>query len=270
MILDYQNFVTRSGHRGVVNYKSVDQNIDVFNSTSLCPFCKETVTQTVYQKEKLDYPGWLFGSFNEWEEVKQCPICGWWEYKYHNQSDAVDDGIAASDIKIVTSILRQYSESSRSIPIQTLNAAIAEYPEKIYEIHDKKMEELVQSVFSSYYSCNVSLVGKSHDGGKDLIFVESDRPTFVQVKRRISPNKVEAVSGIRELLGATLLADNVKSCIFVSTADHFSLPAQKEAQRAVEKCLVEKYELFDCTHFLNMLQLTKKDIPVSWSPLLTL
>lgn len=42
------------------------------------------------------------------------------------------------------------------------------------------MEELVGSVFSSFYNCEAKIVGKSSDGGVDVILVDSDHPTMVQ------------------------------------------------------------------------------------------
>lgn len=270
MILDYSEYIKRAGSHGVVNFKSSDYNVDLFNEDSICPFCKRKIGRIVYQKQKSDTPEWLFGTFNQMEYVVQCPDCGWWEYRYKNQSDAILDRIRASDLKIVTSVLKKYEDSSKTVPIQMLNKYIFDHPDKIYGISDKKMEELVQSVFSNYYKCHVELVGKSHDGGKDLILVDSNTPSFVQVKRRMSPTKVEAVLGIRELLGATILSDNAKSCIFVTTADHFSKPAQTAAQKAVEKHLVEKFELIDCKSFLNMMTLTRDLVVDIWKSLLTL
>lgn len=270
MVLDYSEYIRRTGNHGVINFKSSDYNVDLFNENSICPFCNKKIDHIVFQKQKSDTPKWLFGTFIQMEYVVQCKDCGWWEYRYMNQSDAIVDGIRASDLEIVTSVLKKYEDSSKTVPIQTLNKYIFNHPDKIYEINDKKMEELVQSVFSDYYNCHVELVGKSHDGGKDLILVDSDAPSFVQVKRRMSPTKVEAVSGIRELLGATILSDNAKSCIFVTTADHFSKPALTAAKKAVEKHLVEKFDLIDCKSFLNMMTITRDSVVDIWRSLLTL
>lgn len=66
----------------------------------------------------------------------------------------------------------QYHEDSLSVPIEVLNDYIYKNPEKIIHIHDKKMEELVGSVFSSFYNCEAKIVGKSSDGGVDVILVE--------------------------------------------------------------------------------------------------
>lgn len=272
MILDYSNYIERNAHRGVVNYSIVDSNSNLFQDVSTCPFCNQIVTKRVYSKSKYDCPAWLRGSFDQFEDVVQCPICGWWEYKYMNSSDAIDDGIRASDLTIVTALLRQYGESDKEIPIATLRKYIEKNPEKIYGIHTSKMEELVKAVFSDFYPhCEVSLVGKSHDGGKDIVIIENDGGCFfVQVKRRTKKEATEGVSFVRELLGASIIEDNVKGCIFVSTADHYSKPSEEYAKKAVEKRLVESFELIDCSRFLTLMDLTKNVAPDIWKKFLTL
>lgn len=190
----------------------------------------------------------MFGTFDEKEIVTQCPICGWWEYVYSNNSDAIIDCIRARNLEIKTAILRKYDVDSKHVPIQILNDYISKKPDRIYSIHHKKMEELVQTIFSNFYNCEVELVGKSHDGGKDLIMINSDRPTIIQVKRRTQADKVEPVSSIRELLGVTLLSES-SSCIFVTTADHFSSMAIEEVEKA------KKYFLLRITSLLIIIDL---------------
>lgn len=166
MIFDYSNYTERHGSQGIVLYKSVETNTDLFAEKAKCPFCEDSHLTTVYSKEKKDYPEWLWGSFDEYETVLRCDKCGWWQYSYQNQSDAVIDGIAASDLLIASATLRIFDTGDKSVPIQVLSQYINEHPDKIYSIHDKAMERLVQSVFRDFYLCDVKLVGKSHDGGK--------------------------------------------------------------------------------------------------------
>jgi len=129
------------------------------------------------------------------------------------------------------------------------------------------MEELVASVFQDFTSCDIKVVGKSHDGGKDLILLDGDKQTFVQVKRRTKNHKVEPVSSIRDLIGASVL-DEADACIFVSTADHFSKPAQQAAHKAVAKKIISSFELVDYHRFVKMLKLQRMDYPRSWELLL--
>lgn len=267
MIFDYSQYIERSGSCGIVLFKSVDRNIDLFAEETECPFCKASDLSAIYTKTKRDAPEWLWGSFDEYETVYRCEKCGWWQYRYDNSSDAIVDGIRASDIRIVSAVLRKFEESDMNVPTQVLSEYIARHPERIYSIHDKAMEKLVQSVFRDFYSCDVELVGKSHDGGKDLIMIDKGEKTFIQVKRRITANKVESVKEIRELLGASYIED-VKSCIFVSTANHYSTEAEKVARKAVETKKYDRFDLIDCKHFLDMMKLTRNEYPETWRELL--
>ncbi|WP_460293783.1 restriction endonuclease [Clostridium tertium] len=269
MILDYSEYIFRKGSQGVVNFKHQENNVDVFYAEKgVCPFCKIKIKNDVFRKS-LRHPNIFEGSFEEWETVIQCPICGWWEHVYQNSSDAMLEGVRFSEIKINTSILRKYDDNSKVVPIKALSEYIKKNPEKIYGIHHKKMEELTQSIFRECYSCDVELVGKSHDGGKDLILINDDKPTIIQVKRRTKKEKAEPVSSIRELLGTTLLHQS-KSCIFVTTADHFSNMAIKEADKAKQLNLVEEFELIDYHRFIDMMQLKKKNNELIWNKLIRL
>jgi restriction system protein len=270
LILDYSDYIYREGADGIENGRFKENNIDLFYSEKgICPFCKIKINNNIFHESRNSYPQWLNGSFQEWESVNKCPICGWWEHIYNNSSDAINDGIRLSEIKIHTAILRQYDVNSKIIGIDILSEYIKKNPDRIYNIHHKKMEELTQAIFKEYYNCEIELVGKSHDGGKDLILINSDQPTIIQVKRRTRANKVESVSSIRELLGATILS-KAKSCIFVTTADHYSPMAIKEANMAMEIKAVEKYELIDYKRFIDILNLHKIVEKVPWKKLITL
>ena len=115
--------------------------------------------------------------------------------------------------------------------------------------------------------CEIKLVGKSHDGGKDLILLNGDSQTFIQVKRRTQADKVEAVSSIRDLIGASVIG-NANACIFVTTADHFSKPAQDAAYAVIKNKTFDSFELVDYHRFVEMLNLQKKNYPNEWQQLL--
>lgn len=268
MILDYSDYIIRKGANGIENGNFKKVNIDLFYAEkSICPFCKVKINNSIYKEERNGYPEWLNGSFSEWETVNKCPICGWWEHSYQNSSDAIMDGIRLSELEIHTSILRKYDEASKNIGIEILRDYIKQNPDKIYKIHHKKMEELTQSILREHFDCEVELVGKSHDGGKDLILVNSDKPTIIQVKRRTRADKVEPVTTIRELLGTTVLAE-ASACLFVTTADHYSPMAIQEANRAIELKIVEKYDLINYHRFISLLNLYTITKEYPWKKLI--
>lgn len=225
---------------------------------------------TVYIIQASKHPEWLWGSFDEYEHVVQCPICGWWEYKYHNHSDAILDGICATDTEYASAIIKKYDDASIDVSVSFLRTYIQKHPDIIYNVDAHKMEELVCSVFSDFYpSCKVKHFGKTRDGGKDGILIDDNgQQTLIQVKRRTNANSTEGVEPLRDLICASVPEDNVNGCIFVSTADHYSAPAKKYVRKVLDKHFIEKFDLIDCKGFLKMIDLTKDSLPTAWNKLL--
>ena len=57
---------------------------------------------------------------------------------------------------------------------------------------------------------------------RDRLIDNSGKQSLIQIKRRTKANAAEGVEALRALIGTTVIEDNVRGCIFVSTADHFS------------------------------------------------
>lgn len=132
------------------------------------------------------------------------------------------------------------------------------------------MEKLVQSVFSDFFDCEVTHVGRSGDGGIDLILVNSDSPVVVQVRRRKKLKITEGVRYIREFLGAALVNKN-KNLIYVSTCSKFSDKAEEAALAYVDNGQVESYKLYDFERFRDVLKLTVAcDKSPTWQKHITL
>jgi len=242
-----------------VNYDLVE----VFNRT--CPYCGTTLKK-YYFFQRAD-KHFKSGEYIEQDEsIYYCPKDGWWQHKIYERQDVSPKNWYSI---IHEGVLKTYDLSSSSAPIAVLNDYIYHHPEKVVDMHHKKMEELVASVFSDFYCCEAKVVGKSSDGGVDVILLNSDTPTMIQVKRRQNLNHTESVSGIRELLGATLL-NNSKSCMFVSTAKHFSIDAQKTASLAIKLGHVHQFNLIDYGQFISMLQSRPQNIQNIWNELLVL
>lgn len=272
MILDYSQFITEKGTKGIVNFASADSNISVFRHDSVCPFCGEKIENIVYQKYRHDTPEWLWGSFDQSEHVIQCQSCGWWEYKYSNSSDAIIDGIRASDVEYSSAILKSYDEDSIEVPVSALRAYISKNPEVIYKINAHKMEDLVRSVFSDFFpSCTVKKFGQTRDGGRDGLLIDENGQQFLlSIKRRESPNATESVGTLRDLIGATIVEDNISGCIIVSTADHFSQPAKDYAGKVLSKNIIATFNLINCKEFLRITDLVRSKLPIAWENLIKL
>lgn len=263
MILDYTKYLKFDAHYGEGFETQNRELIDVLNEK--CPYCGSKLGQKYYvARNDIGLSGRQ--EVIQWETIYYCENDGWWQHKISEESFA---NPKAWYSVIHEGILTEYPENSLDVPIEVLNDYLYKHPDQITHIHDKKMEELVGSVFGSFYNCETKIIGKSSDGGVDVILVDSDNPTMLQVKRRKSIDKTESVSYIRELLGATLLKQS-KSCIFVTTANKFSNEAKKTASLAIELGLVEKYELVNFDRFIYMLKSTPQKIQRTWDEIKTL
>lgn len=96
-------------------------------------------------------------------------------------------------------------------------------------------------------------MGGPGDGGFDLILVMNDTPALIQVKQRLDPAKAEAVSSIREFIGALALAGS-RIGFYVSSATHFSRASIDAANRA-SGAVVDRLELVDATRLIDILKL---------------
>ncbi len=265
MILDYNESIKQHTAYGKNSLPKSDRRL-FFEKRGFCPFCMADVPivrdRGVLDLETLKGAGW-----HKHETIWECSFCGWWEHSFHSYIDGeVVWDMKDWDLTVTSGVLRKFAIDSKQVPVDVLSMYILKNPDKIYEIHHKKMEELVGSVFKEHYNCEVHYVGKSNDGGKDLILIESDKPIIVQVKRRTVKSKTEPVSSIRELIGATLLADS-KHCIFVTTADHFSPQANEARKQALTKSIVDRFELYDMDKFMGVLNLYKKNKEKPWEKL---
>jgi hypothetical protein len=168
--------------------------------------------------------------------VAICEICGWWMAV--EDADQCNDGNANG----VCGILESFDPGSASVPLQVLAEELPRQLERIHDVHPRRMQELIGSVLSGVYACEVHQVGFSRDGGVDLLLLTADKPIAVQVKRRQSATRAEAVSGIREFIGATLLGRH-RDVMYVTTAPRFSPDAKAAANSAVELQLVRSFNL---------------------------
>jgi hypothetical protein len=178
-----------------------------------------------------------------------CKSCGWWLAV--EDADQGNNGYANA----VCGILESFDASSASIPITVLSEELPRQLARIHDVHPRRMQELIGSVLSGVYSCEVHQVGFSRDGGVDLLLLTGDESIAVQVKRRESANRAEAVSGIREFLGAAVLRGH-RDIMYVTTAPRFSSDAVTAANLAVERDLVRSFQLIARTELAALLRTT--------------
>jgi hypothetical protein len=113
------------------------------------------------------------------------------------------------------------------------------------------MELLVAEIYRSNFAhAEVVHVGRTGDGGADVVFVDGQSERWlIQVKRRERAKSAEGVETLRNLLGTSILQDS-RFGVVVSTADHFTHQARIAARQAHERGFI--VELVD-RHCLNRL-----------------
>jgi len=195
-----------------------------------------------------------------------CLTCGYWSVKMDHKLDAYHEDFTKHTRSIAEyrALLKTFEPQSNLVPMDLLEIEIKENPSILYKISPRKMEDLIAQVFKAYFHCEVIHCGKSHDGGIDLMIVDSDNPILVQVKRRENPNIVEPVNLIRELLGAMYIKSS-KRGIFVSTAKKFSIESKKIRNELLETKKLDYFELIDFNRFCDILLLTSKKITKPWN-----
>jgi len=203
------------------------------------------------------------GGGSSWvNRVYSCSRCGWW-YELDQDEIYIGEGDYFATTRYKFGTLREYDVESISVPIMVLRRALLKNINLLFSIHPTKMEQLVGSVFRDYFSCDVMHLGKSKDGGIDLLLIDGDKQYVVQVKRRSTSRSVEGVDVVRELVGAMVLTQQ-RSGIFVTTADHFTRPAMNAVKTARKLGVVKKIELIDIHRFIDVLNLTADKVEMPW------
>lgn len=274
IILDYSDFYediyeySREGNSGKVIEKKYKMPNDIsrfFKKRGYCPFCKKDMPRVFSNTNHYTLSVDMWQLIDVWE----CDTCGWWEYS-NNFSEEKDYG----ELRVSTKnwdgykygIVKKFNIKDKEIPISTLINELSKKKDILYDIDPYKLEDIAQVVFSSYYNCEVKHVGKSGDGGKDLIIIESDSPILVQVKRRSDPEHVELVKGVREFVG-TMYIEDAKKGIYLSTAKDFSKGAKETADNLLNNRKLDKFDLINYKEFCNMLGVIKKDSYKPWMKL---
>jgi hypothetical protein len=243
---------TLYGERGWIDFHLKKTNFE-----KACRYCNLPVKQTFSNRSiNVDWSGWDNNEVCGLRDfiVYTCPSCSWWQLYIHDNDDRLCGG--GGDMWLHKAVLRKYDIQDIHAPTLELEKYILKNREKIYDIHPRKMEELVASVFKEYFNCDVEYCGGMYDKGIDLLIIQNDNPFPVQIRKRTQANSIESVSVVREMLGI-MFRDQFKRGAVVSTASHFSEQALKEANEVVNKGLLEKFELIDVKRFIDMLELAK-------------
>ncbi|KEI77824.1 hypothetical protein N452_04100 [Clostridium botulinum A2 117] len=232
-----------------------------FRERGICPSCK-TKTKIVYSKPtSMTFGKDFYTSRNVWE----CEECGWWETLVHDieECDLIEEVDSYNIKNLNHAIVKRFEETDKSLPLKVLLDELKKNKDILYDIHYYKMEELAQYVFSQFYDCEVKHVGKTGDGGKDLIIINKDKPILVQVKRRTKKDSTESVSTIRDFLG-TMFIEKSRRGIIVSTAEHFTKPSAEIRDELIKEKRLDLFELYDFDRFCESLEVYNNSNKKAW------
>lgn len=230
-----------------------------FNKQTDCPFCK--LRMFLFGQEppltlgpRLQSGYWIPAnpdgppqpdySIGYEFRLAVCMNCQYWQWNFRG---LVDDAWPKGGWERWTCAISKLDSFDESLPEgcrAELSQHLRRHPDLWHSISPKAMEKTVQAIFKGNFSdAEVLHVGGPYDGGKDVIFIDANgRKWLIQVKRRVSSRAVENVTEVRNLLGA-MAYEGVLHGVIASTADHFTVAAQKYATGALSKGFV--IELLD-------------------------
>ena len=199
-----------------------------------CPFC----SHQLLTGESEMYKDIIVGEVSQVSHLWSCPNCAYWHWYNRQMVDYFnDDGDFTETLysKACISKIRDFDLTLPEGCEEELAVALKRNKEIWHTIEPYRFERFIGSIFrANFGDCEVLHVGKSDDGGVDLIFIDSQKDQWlIQVKRRESSTSSEGVSTVRNLLGALFLNDCLRG-ILVSTADHFTFRAYQAVARAKE------------------------------------
>jgi len=180
-----------------------------------------------------------------------CPGCHW--FYTSETTSATFESIG---------FLRAFDLSDTQMPVIAIAAELLQSWERIHELNPRRMEEFVACLLRGSFDCETRWVGRTGDGGVDVLVLMADKPLAVQVKRRASPDRSEGVQIIREFCGA-MVASDYKRGLFVTTAHQFSRAAHETAGKVQGKCKLERLDLIDCRGLCDLLSFVGDD-PEKW------
>lgn len=244
------------------DYRNKNEKNNIYANTTYstvrskyCIFCKNQMYLLSYE----DFPESTFS--HRWLDklIKICPVCGWWsvlkkdygDFRWGLSEQERYDNFVYYEYGTVA-ILKKLDITDISIPIEDIKQYLLAKYEYRYDIHPRKLEEIVASIFRNigYY---VRITSYQNDGGIDVILDGKDQKTIgVQVKRY--KNSIR-VSQIREFTGA-LIENNMTNGIFVTTSS-FQRGVYNSVSNFAEKGIGIK--LIDSKKLYDALQIEQMD-----------
>jgi hypothetical protein len=233
-------------------YKTVDDtreaSIRARVAADNCPMCSESLTKVREPSKSHDATGTATWSM-------ACAACGYW--RSHIQ-DAV--GVNETEVPHV----KRFNYESETPSLIRLSSEIKKDISKVSTMDPTRFEQYVGSVLADFFDSEVRHVGRTGDGGVDLIAVIGDEPLMVQVKRREDSDQSEGVEVVK-LLFASTFARGAKNGMVVTSAKKFSRQAREWIESPKLKGAGFNLELVDLNSLMSMVDaVAPADSPAPW------
>ncbi|HJV47834.1 MAG TPA: restriction endonuclease [Geothrix sp.] len=181
-------------------------------------------------------------------EISLCPVCGWWAV--WKQVDLFTPCQIWQMLFHAEGALRVLDLTDIELPITEARDYLSAKYESRFDIHPRKFEEVVASVFRSL-GYDIHLSAYTHDGGIDIVLGGPGADHIgIQVKRYRHRIQVEQ---IRAFAGAMVL-EGIPRGIFVTTSG-FSKNTKAAAARYSAQ--TTRIDLVDGEAFLNALRVAQ-------------
>jgi hypothetical protein len=233
--------------------KTIDEIID--NALKDPWYCDYCLTKLLKVEDQVHEEG-NYRDYCLW----YCRKCRFWQACFRPDPSRYD--IPPPDFHAYISKLREFDTNLPEGCSEELAMHIRQHPNLLHSFNPTRFEKFVADVFrANYANTEVLHVGKSHDGGVDVLLIDAENEKWlIQVKRRGSPSPSEGVGTIRDILGAMHL-EEARIGIVVSTTKRFSQPAQKAAVKAGKVRNPVTIHLIDKGAFNRMLDPVLPDRP---------
>jgi hypothetical protein len=190
---------------------------------------------------------------------RRCKNCNWWFIigNYSEDDDPYD--YAYSSKNTHEGAICRFPYKIWKKPIEAAEQEIKEYRKRLSDLSPVQIEELLGEILAQYKNCEVRHVGRTDDKGIDLILIQGDENTAVQVKHRSinRKKKSESVAPVRDFVGA-LVGRNYKKGIFFTTDEKYSNSAKEYAEHVSRNFIpLSLYTVNDIREFIGNIVLTQ-------------
>lgn len=248
-VIEIRGYVTINGEKAPDEFQIIGSEVPLHSYIALpsrCPLCgSELLAFGNFNLSDFDLSDFYYSvdPSGKGYYLWHCHYCRFWQWYYYmdeygdvNKHWTGEGCPPLPDHEARISKLREFNDSLPSSCSSELAQYLRRRPSEWHRYNPKRFEKLVADIFrANYTNAEVIHVGKPHDGGVDILFVDSVNDQWlVQVKRRQNKDSAEGIETVRNLIGAIVLEGAVRG-IIVSTADHFTYPAHQARMRLKDR-----------------------------------